>query len=233
MTFVLLALAAGALTILAPCILPLLPIILGGTQGASRWRPIAVVVGFIITFSAVGAALATAGSFAGIMPDTLRNIAVILLIVLGLLLIFPALYQKLQVPMERMMASRGQQLAQAGTKHGLWGGLLVGVAMGLIWTPCAGPVLGSILTLAATSQDTLTTTLLLAAYSIGAGIPMLVIAYTGRKLVSWLAAHGKAVTILNRVFGVLLILAALAIATGIDRSIQTFLLPYLPSFVLL
>ncbi len=233
MTLILLALAAGALTVLAPCILPVLPIILGGTQGSSRWRPVWVVIGFVVSFSLIGAALATVGNFAGIMPDTLRTIAAVLLVVLGLLLLFPKLYQLMQLPLERLLASRGQKIAQAGSRHGLVGGLFVGLAMGLVWTPCAGPVLGSILTLAATTKDALTTTLLLSAYSIGAALPMLLVAYAGRGLVLWLRTHGRTVSFLNRIFGLLLILAALAIATGFDRQLQTILLPYLPSFILL
>lgn len=232
MYLVLLALAAGALTVLAPCILPLLPIILGGTQGGGRTRPIWVVVGFVVSFSLVGALLATVGTFLGLSSDTLRKLAVGVLVILGVMLVFPALYTRLQVKLERVMTSFGQRL-MAGAGQTRAGGLLVGVAMGFVWTPCAGPVLGSILTLAATSQDALTTGWLLLAYSVGAALPMLAIAYAGRRVVQWFKHQGGAVVWLNRAFGLLLILAALAIWAGLDRTLQTLLLPYLPSFVLL
>lgn len=234
MSFVLLAFAAGVLTVLAPCILPLLPIVLGGTQGGTSRRPLWVVIGFVVSFSAIGAALATAGSFAGIMPETLRLIAVVLLVVLGLLLLFPRLYQFIQVPLERVMAQAGQSLsARAAGRSGVFSGLVTGLAMGLIWTPCAGPVLGSILTLAATTKDAFVTTLLLAAYAVGAAVPMLAIAYLGRGFIAWLKARDKAVVYLNRIFGALLIMAGVAIGTGLDREVQILLLPYLPSFVTL
>ena len=227
-----LAIAAGFLTILAPCILPVLPILLGGGAGRSRWRPVAIVLGFVGTFSVVGAALATAGSFAGLSNQTLRYVAVVVLLLLGGALIFEGAYEKLMAQVQPALARLGTRVSSGAVSQGnAWSGLLVGVSLGLIWTPCAGPILGAILTLAVKTKDFTTTLLLLLAYAVGAGVPMLAIAYGGRAIHSRLARVGRLQPVLNKVFGLVIILAALAIATGYDLVLLTRAINYFPVLV--
>jgi cytochrome c biogenesis protein CcdA len=228
-----LAIVAGFLTILAPCILPLLPFLLGTSGGRSKWRPVAIILGFVGTFAVVGAGLATAGSFIGIESGALRVFAVVLLLLFGVALVFETLYEKLTASVGAALARLGAKVQQGNsTRKDVWSGLLVGFSLGLIWTPCAGPILGSILTLAARTSDYVTTLLLMLAYAVGAGVPMLAIAYGSQRLQQKLLSVGKAQPVLNKVFGFLIIAMALAILTGYDLVIQTWLVQFYPdSFI--
>ena len=229
MTLFLLAIFAGFLTVLAPCILPILPIVLGAGTG-SRWRPVFVVIGFILSFSVFGAAFATVGTFIGISNETFRWIAVALLIVFGASLLFERTYQKITAAASARLGQLGAKVSAGSVgKTSAFSGLLVGISLGLIWTPCAGPILGTILTLAATNGNPWTVGLLFAAYGLGASVPMLGIAYGGGWILSQIKKIGAKAETLNKLFGLLIIATALAIASGYDRVIQSYLVSYYPS----
>lgn len=234
MPLFLLAIAAGALTILAPCILPILPFILGTSGGKSKLRPFMIIVGFVGSFSVIGAALATAGSFLGIGGDTLRIIAAALLMLFGLALVFDGAYEKFSAWMQPRMAKLGGMFSKdASAKSDALSGLLVGISLGIIWTPCAGPILGIILTLAAKTKDFLTTLLLMLAYSLGAGLPMFGIAYGSHKLQERIKKMGAAYRALNIIFGLLIIALAIALMTHADIALQNWLLQYYPQGILI
>lgn len=225
----LLAAVAGFLTILAPCILPLLPVLLGTSGGRSKMRPVMIVVGFIGTFSVIGAAFATVGTFLGIDNSSLRLAAVVLLLLFGLALVFEKWYEKIAVLIQPALARLSVKVGKGSQgKSDAWSGLAVGVSLGLVWTPCAGPILGAILTLAASAGDYLTTSLLMFSYAVGAGIPMFGIAYGGHVLQKRLAKIGAHQSLLNKIFGVLVILTAVAIFTGYDIVIQSYLVQFYP-----
>lgn len=225
-----LAVAAGFLTILAPCILPVLPILLGTAGGRSKWRPLMIVAGFVAAFAVIGAALATAGTFLGISNDALRTVAGVVLLLFGLALLFEEAWAKLAAKIEPALTGLGLRLSgDAARKTDAASGLLVGLSLGLVWAPCAGPILGTILTLAANTKDFLTTLLLMFAYAFGAGLPMLGIAYGSHRVQERLKAAGSAWKTLNRVLGALVILTSLAILTGYDRIAVAWLLTYLPA----
>jgi cytochrome c biogenesis protein CcdA len=226
-----LATVAGVLTVLAPCILSVLPIVLG-TSGRSKWRPVAIVSGFIGSFSAVGAAFVTAGTLLGASNEALRAAAASLLIVFGLALLFESVYDavsaKLQVRLSKASAAvAGKSLVRSDALSGL----LVGLALGLVWTPCAGPILGAILTLAVQTQEFLTTFFLLLAYAVGAAVPMLGIAYGGQWIQKGMRRFGKWQGWLNKVFGLIVIAMAVLILTGYDLVLQAKLVRYYPAFL--
>lgn len=232
MTLFLLAILAGFLTVLAPCILPILPIILGVGSG-SKWRPVFVVIGFVLAFSIFGATFATVGTVLGISNETFRYIAVALLALFGLALVFETTYEKITAGISSSFNRLGAKISRgSATKTSAGSGILVGISLGLIWTPCAGPILGTIITLAATEGDFLTTAILFAAYSLGAGIPMLGIAYGSGWLFGKLKVLSTHAHVINRIFGILILLTALSIALGWDRIIQTYLVQFYPTGIL-
>lgn len=225
-----LAIAAGILTILAPCILPVLPFLLGTSGGRSRWRPLAIVGGFILSFAVIGAALATAGTFLGVPNGALRLAAGILLLAFGAALFFEKAYDRLAAMIQPALAKLGAGVSGgASTRTDALSGVLVGVSLGLVWSPCAGPILGTILTLAARTSDYVTTAFLFFAYAVGAGLPMLAIAYGSHRLQDKFRAAGRLQPVLNKVFGALVMLTALAILTGYDTSIQAWLVERFPT----
>ena len=189
-----------------------------------------IVLGFIVSFSLIGAAFATAGSFLGISNDSLRIAAGVLLLLFGAALFFEKAYGRLAALIQPALAKLGAGVsAGASTRTDALSGLLVGVSLGLVWTPCAGPILGTILTLAARTSDYVTIVFLFFAYALGAGLPMLAIAYGSHRLQEKFRSMGRLQPILNRIFGLLVMLTALAILTGYDLVIQAWLVERFPT----
>ena len=225
-----LAIAAGFLTILAPCILPVLPILLGTSGGKSRWKPFLTIIGFVGSFSILGAAFATAGNFLGISNAVARDVAVVLLLLFGFALLFEGIYDRAMIRLQPILAGWSAKISGGAIfRTDALSGLLVGVSLGLVWTPCAGPILGTILTIATRSNDYTTTLLLMIAYSLGAGIPMGLIAYGGQKFQKKLLTFGAWHSIVQKFFGALVIAMAIAIFTGYDTHIITSLIHLYPS----
>ena len=217
-----LALLAGIATIAAPCTLPVLPILLGASVGeTSRLRPAAIALGFVVSFSFVALLLNALTRLLDFDPNILRNGATFLLVAFGLLMIFPAAYERLAA--QTGLQSIGAATIGPGDTRGAAGGLLLGAVLGLIWTPCAGPVLGSILTLVATSKDAATSSALLVIYALGAAIPMLAIAYGGQAVTTRVRNVARVAPQLRQAFGVIVIAVAVASFLHYDTQIVAWL----------
>lgn len=209
-----LALLGGVLTIASPCVLPILPIVLGGTlqdrtEGQRNTRPLFIVAGFVISFAALGMLLASASQHVVLAHETLRYTGLAILAVLGVAMLWKAPYawlmNHLSALVSRVMPAGGAERA------GNLGGLLLGMSLGAVWTPCAGPVLASILVLVAQAQDLGRSAGLLLLYAIGAGIPMLVIAYGGQFVRTRIRAVARHADRLQQLFGALILATAVAI----------------------
>lgn len=228
MLTVLFALLAGILTIAAPCSLPVLPILLGASIGqTSRARPALIALGFVISFAAVAVAFSVVPELFGIGPDNLRMIAVILLVVFGLLMLWPRPFESLSARFG-ILASRSDRTA-VRSYSGNIGGFVLGTTLGLIWTPCAGPVLGSILTVIVTSAHIERGALLLLVYAIGAAIPMLAIAYGGQAVTTRVRGVVRIAHRLQQGFGVLVVAFAVAMYFQYDTLITGWLSDFYPN----
>jgi cytochrome c-type biogenesis protein len=222
-----LALLAGVATVAAPCTLPVLPILLGGSVGqTSRLRPAAIALGFVISFSFVALLLNALTRALDFDPNILRDGATVLLVVFGLLMIFPAVWDRLTAQVATFSAGSGAAALAGG--NGALGGLVLGAALGLVWTPCAGPVLGSILTLIATSQDAASGSALLVTYALGAAIPMLAIAYGGQAVTTRVRSIARFAPVLRPAFGALVIAVALATWLHYDTQVVAWLASLYP-----
>ena len=174
-----LAFAAGLLTVAAPCVLPLLPVVLGATAaGGPGARPVFIAAGFALSFTLLALVFGSVQHLLGLEQQTVRNLGAGLLVVFGLCMVWPGAFQRLSIACGGLL----NRVSQVGDRAGPgWaGGILVGVSLGAIWTPCAGPVLATILTLVATQSSWATSAGLLALYALGAALPMLGIAYGGQ-----------------------------------------------------
>jgi cytochrome c-type biogenesis protein len=216
-----LALLAGILTVLSPCILPVLPIIMGRSLQSHRYAPLILVLGLISGFALTGSLLGIASSWVTGIANTLRGVAISFLLGMGLLALFPQWGYRL-----------ARFLPQPKASPGLVGEFWLGTQLGILWTPCAGPVLGSILILAAVKHQVAGAFWLLLFYGIGASLPMLAIAYAGRyfsKSFQRLRPHSQK---LQRIGGLVVIGTAIAILQGWDIKIQLWLAPLFPSLSL-
>jgi cytochrome c biogenesis protein CcdA len=228
MVELLLALAAGVLTIAAPCILPMLPILLGASVSpAHRARPLFITLGFVLTFAALGLLFGAFAESLGASQEVLRQVAIVLLCVFGALMVFPRPFEWLTSRMNRVI-NRADAAAR-GAGAGNMGGFVLGSMLGVVWTPCAGPVLGSILTLVATSKDLAWSGMLLFAYALGAGIPMLAIAYGGQYATSRVRLFARHTQRLQQGFGVVIILVAIALYYQYDTVITVWLSTFYPN----
>jgi len=217
-----LAFGAGILTIASPCVLPVLPIILGSAVNGTRTRPLFIVAGFVLTFSALGMLLAFVSGAVADAHEILRNVAIALLAISGLVRLWPQPYEWLKARIEERLPQRTVQAAQPGPGNA--GGFVLGMSLGAAWTPCAGPVLASILALVAQAQDTARSAGLLSLYAAGAGIPMLLIAYGGQVVTGrlrWLALRSQG---MQQIFGGLVLITAIAIYFHLDVQLYARLL---------
>lgn len=204
------ALLAGMLTIASPCVLPLLPVLLGTSlERQDRLRPLFVVSGFVLAFAGLGIALSVLSNLNESVHEAVRATSIGLLALFGLARIWPQPYDRLIArvggPLQRLAGGIG------GSGSGNAGGFLLGLSLGAVWTPCAGPVLASILVLAAKAQNLGQSSTLLLVFAIGAGVPMLAIAYGGQAIAARVRGLSRHTHRLQQGFGVLLILTAAAI----------------------
>src|SRR3972149_10012080 len=215
------AFLAGVVTILSPCILPVLPIVLAGSVGEGRRRPFGIVTGFVLSFTIFTLFLTTIVKATGVSADFLRLIPVAVVFTFGLSLLLPgfqAFTEKLFVGLARFSPTGGQ---------GFSGGLLLGLGLVLLWTPCVGPILASVISLALTGSVSLAAFAITLAFSLGTAIPMFIVIYTGRSVLARLQPYSA---LIQKTFGVLMILTAAAIYLNLDRKFQTFVLNVFPNY---
>jgi cytochrome c-type biogenesis protein len=222
-----LALLAGVVTIAAPCTLPMLPILLGASVGQTgKARPALIALGFVISFCAVALALSAVTRIFDFDPNVLRTAAAILLLGFGILMIWPAPFEWLSI---RLSGLTSGSAGNAALRQGNIGGFVLGTTLGLVWTPCAGPVLGSILTVVATARDTAWASTLLVVYAIGAAIPMLAIAYGGQAVTTRVRSLARISPRLQQGFGVVVIAFAIASYFQYDTLIVAWLTAFYPN----
>ncbi len=221
-----LAFLGGVVTVLSPCVLPILPILVGRSLQSHIYGPVALVAGLIGGFAVAGSLLGITASWLTGLANGLRYGAIALLFVLGLLALLPGWSYRLFsfLPFGKWVKDPVQPK--------LWGEFWLGTQLGLLWTPCAGPVLGGILVLAAVNHHIFSAFALLVVYGVGAAIPLLAIAYGGRSVSQRLLTLRSHSVLLQRVGGVLIVGTAIAILLGWDVQIQLWLAPFFPNFSL-
>jgi cytochrome c biogenesis protein CcdA/thiol-disulfide isomerase/thioredoxin len=207
-------LAAGFITAISPCVLPVLPIIFAGGATGGRRKPFAIIAGLILSFSAFTLFGVWALRRLGLPQDFLRDVAIGLLFLVAATLLFPRLEEIVERPLLRLTRRPSGDLG---------GGLLLGASLGLVFVPCAGPVLAAITVVGATQDVGARSVVLTLAYSTGAAVPMLLIAFGGRAGMTALRPHAHTIRL---VLGVVVGLTALAIAFNVDRHFQTALPGY-------
>ena len=223
---ILFAFLAGILTIAAPCILPMLPIILGASVGqTNKWRPLLIVAGFVASFAAASLVLSILVTHLGVSQNLIRQIAIVMLLIFAVFMIWPLPFELLTAKLSGFI-NKASEIGES--RKGNSGAFILGLVLGIVWTPCAGPVLGTILTLVATQGTTAKATLLVLAYALGAGVPMMAIAYGSQWLTTKVRSFVKYSKRLQQIFGVLILLLAIAMYFQYDTVIENKLTSFFP-----
>lgn len=220
---------AGIVTILSPCILPVLPIVLSvSVSGRDIFKKqIGTVTGFISSFTFFTLFLSTIVSVSNISPDTLRYFSIIIIALLG----FSMLSSTIQAYIEKIFTYVANKAPVVKTEsNGFWAGFLIGLSLGLIWTPCAGPILASVITLALSGTVTLNAFLVTFAYAVGTAIPMFIVMVGGKNVLAKIPLFARNGSKIQKVFGVITILIAISISKNWDRKFQEWILDKFPSY---
>jgi cytochrome c biogenesis protein CcdA/thiol-disulfide isomerase/thioredoxin len=218
------ALLAGIVTAISPCVLPVLPVAMAGAVTGGRRRPLGVVAGFVVTLVLFTLALTKALEAIGLSASRQRDLGVIMLVAFGLTMIVPALGDRVATrlgPVVRL----GSRMPKGG--DGFAGGALMGVGLGLVWAPCAGPVFSAIAAANATDTAGARTWLVLFVYGLGAALPMLAIMFGGQRLARRLTPKA---TPIRAGMGVLLVAAGALIFTGLDTRFTAWVVDAVPSY---
>ena len=226
-----LALLAGVLSTLSPCVLPLLPIVLGAALGEHRFGPVSLASGLALSFVVIGLLVATVGFAIGLDQDTFRHGAAVLLIGIGAVLLLPRLQTRIAVA-AGPFGNWAQSQAGGISTRGLGGQFAVGLLLGMVWSPCVGPTLGAASVLAAQGKDLGTVAATMAAFGLGAATPLLLLGLLSREaLLRWrdrLLSAGKAG---KYALGAVLLVTGVLIVSALDKKLETMLVNASPAWL--
>jgi cytochrome c-type biogenesis protein len=226
-----LAAAAGALSTLSPCVLPLVPIIVGSAGAAHRYGPLALAGGLTLSFAVLGTFLAYAGTAVGLSPDVVRIIGAVLVGAFGIILLSGPLQRRFAAATSGFGA-RGDALLSRVELSGLQGQLLVGLVLGLVWAPCVGPTLGAAIGLASQGRDLGPITLVMATFGLGASVPLLLVGWASRRALGPnRASLMRAGSVGKIVLGAAFVLVSVAILTGFDKVVESWMVEHSPDWL--
>lgn len=226
-----LAFVAGLVTILNPCVLPLIPILVASSLGKHRYGPLALAAGLGLSFTIFGFIVIAFGFQLGIDEQGIRMFAGALLLAAGLVLLVPKLQASLTA-IAAPITNRANEMLGKVSGDGLGGQFLIGLVLGLVWTPCVGPTLGAAIAAASQGEDLFQAFMVFLVFAIGVGISIVLFAYASRKAVGWNAKRLQSVARYAKpVFGIVLAVVGLLVLTGLDKQLEAAILDILPDWL--
>lgn len=223
---------AGVLSVLSPCVLPLLPIILIGALRQHRLAPLALMGGLAVSFTGTGVLIASIGFTFDTSGNLLRNAGAAMLIAFGTILLVPRLQMAFAGVMAPVSGGSGSILERL-SPDGISGQFLLGVLLGIVWAPCTGPSLGAAVTMAAQSDSLLRAAFIMFSFSVGAATPMLLLAYGSRQAITdrreRLAQFARST---RPILGGVLIVLGLLVWTGLDKKLETLMTQAMPDWLI-
>lgn len=226
-----LAFVAGLLSVLSPCVLPLLPLVLGSAASEHRLGPAALAAGLALSFTGIGLFVATVGFALGLDTDLFRTLGALGLVAVGLVLLVPAAGDRLAAA-AGPLADRAERRFGGRSSAGLSGQFGVGLLLGAVWAPCVGPTLGAASLLAAQGRDLPAVAATMGAFGLGAALPLLLLGNLSRGLL--LRARGRMMRFgrgLKAGLGLLLVATGLLVASGLDKRLETALVEASPDWL--
>jgi len=222
---------AGMLSTLSPCVLPLLPLVLGPAMTVHRLGVAALAAGLVTSFVGVGLFVATIGFSAGLDGDVFRSASAVLLGIMGVVLLSGALQQRFAVATSGV-SNTGNRLIQRLTPTGLGGQFVLGLLLGAVWSPCVGPTLGAASVLAAQGRDLASVTSVMVAFGLGTAVPLLVVGSLSRQaLMCWRGRMMSAGKTGKLILGGGALAVATLILTGADHALEGALVAASPAWL--
>lgn len=215
---------AGAATAVSPCVVPVLPVALSAGATGGRRRPLGVVAGLVVSFTFVLFALVYAIDALGLPNDLLRNVAIVVLFGFGIVLLIPPLAARVEAFGSRFAGCVGVDTQG----EGFWGGVGLGLSLGVLYAPCAGPILAAVLTASASQPFNAGRLAVVVAYAIGSALVLYLLMIGGRKLAAPLARRSGA---FQMAMGGVMVLVAFAMWQGYDTKFQSNVTANLPSWL--
>ena len=219
---------AGLLTLINPCVLPLLPLVLASAFQGSRFGPVGLAAGLVFAFTTIGVLVTAFGHAVGISEDLINRTAAGLMMLFGVVLLVPraqAAFALLTAPFASSASQRADRVQSGG-----WSGqVAIGVLLGAVWSPCVGPTLGGAIGLAASGDGLWQAAAIMLTFGIGVATVLLLLAYGSREmLVRRHAALSRWLPYAKPIMGTALLLVGALIFFHIDRAIDRWLLQHLP-----
>jgi cytochrome c-type biogenesis protein len=226
-----LALLAGIVSVLSPCVVPLLPVVLGAALAQHRLAPIALAFGLALSFAAVGIFVASVGFAIGVDGGVFRSAGAVVMALAGVMLLIPTIQTRIAVAAGPAGNWVDQRFGGFSTQ-GLSGQFALGLLLGVVWAPCVGPTLGAASVLAARGEDLGAVAATMAVFGIGSALPLIALGLLSRETISrlrsGLVGAGKNAKV---AMGLLLIVMAVGILTGADKHLETLLVDWSPSWL--
>ncbi|MDE3011044.1 MAG: cytochrome c biogenesis protein CcdA [Pseudomonadota bacterium] len=226
-----LSLLAGIVSTLSPCVLPIIPLVLAGALGSHRRGPWALSAGLALSFAVIGTTVAASGAVLGVPPTAIRAVGAALLALFGVVLLSPAL-QARSSALLGPLGGVGQEALQRFQPNGLGGQFMMGLLLGLVWSPCVGPTLGGAVALASQGRDLGQIAALMAVFGMGASLPLLLLGQLSQDVMRrWRGHMLRAGQIAKGAMGIAMILVATSILSGFDKPLEGWLSDQTPDWL--
>ena len=226
-----LAFMAGVLSILSPCVLPILPIVLGAAASEDRWGPAALAARLAASFVVIGLFVATIGYSIGLDGDRLRYVAATLMISIGVVLLVPRLQAQLAAAGAPLQTWSDRRFG-GSPRSGIAGQVSVGLLLGAVWSPCVGPTLGAASILAAQGRDLGAVGATMLSFGLGAGLPLAALGLVSREAVlRWRSRTMSGEARARAAFAMLLVASGILVVSGLDKRIETLVVDHSPQWL--
>lgn len=224
-----LALMAGVLSILSPCVWPLVPIVMASSSNSGKKGQFALALGLSVAFALAGGVLTFILFSLGLSPEVLRWFGAVMLVLMGVSLLVPKIANWLSLALTKLTP---EQQTQHGEQDGIFNQFMIGMMLGLVWLPCVGPTLGAAIALASLGQDLLMASSVLFLFGLGTASALIITSIISTSVLQKFRPNVFSnVEKLKKLLGILLLILAIMVITGFDKTLETIALNYLPSWV--
>lgn len=222
---------AGVLSTLSPCVLPIVPILLGAATNAHPRAPLVLAGGLAISYAIIGTTVAWLGSNLGLDASTFRNVGATVLALMGVLLLSSTLQQKFASAASGV-SNAGNSLLSRWKLEGLWGQFAIGLILGIIWSPCVGPTLGAAIVLASEGSQLAHAATLMGIFGLGAALPIVILGQVSRAAMGrWRNQMMQAGQTGKLLLGLAMLLIAIMVYSGGDKAFEAWLVNLSPAWL--